>query len=100
MAESDSGGSPKEMSMEVRLLLAFLLMGVVMFLTPYFYKSAPQGAKTAQKTTAVAQTEPSPAPASPAAVETAAPIAPAAPGAASAGPATVALSLPPVTIDT
>ena len=77
MAEPDSGGSPKEMSMEVRLLLAFLLMGVVMFVTPYFYKTPPP-AKNAQKTTA-AQTEPSPAPAAPAAAETAAPIAPAAP---------------------
>src|SRR5450759_1052226 len=45
MAESVNGGSktpaqpPKEMSMEVRLLIAFLLMGAVMFLTPYFFKS-------------------------------------------------------------
>ena len=45
MAESVNGGSktpaqpPKEMSMEVRLLLAFLLMGIVMFVTPYFFKS-------------------------------------------------------------
>ena len=41
MAESVNGGSntpaqpPKEMSMEVRLLIAFLLMGAVMFVTPY-----------------------------------------------------------------
>src|ERR1039457_6465502 len=45
MAESVNGGSntpaqpPKEMSMEVRLLIPFLLMGVVMFVTPYFFKS-------------------------------------------------------------
>jgi YidC/Oxa1 family membrane protein insertase len=44
MAESVSGGGdpnqpPKEMSMEVRLLLAFLLMGAVMFLTPYLFKT-------------------------------------------------------------
>src|ERR1035438_3675873 len=45
MAESVNGGSktpaqpPKEMSMEVRLLISFFLMGVVMFLTPYFFKS-------------------------------------------------------------
>ena len=44
MAESVSGGSssgqpPKEMSMEIRLLLAFLLMGAVMFVTPYFLKT-------------------------------------------------------------
>jgi YidC/Oxa1 family membrane protein insertase len=31
----------KEMSMEVRLLLAFLLMGLVLFVTPYFYKPTP-----------------------------------------------------------
>jgi len=38
----NSGKSPKEMSMEVRLLLAFLLMGAVMFFTPYlpFFKNA------------------------------------------------------------
>jgi len=98
MPKSGSGGSPKEMSMEVRLLLAFLLMGVVMFLTPYFYKTPPPE-KNAQKTTA-SQTEPSQAPAAPAATETAAPIAPAASGAAPTEPATVAVSLPPVVIDT
>src|SRR6516225_7455027 len=38
---------PKEISMEVRLLLAFLLMGAVMFLTPYFYKSPPPVKKSA-----------------------------------------------------
>ncbi len=54
MAESVTGGSsnqgqpPKEMSMEIRLLLAFILMGAVMFLTPYFYKSStPPAPKTA-----------------------------------------------------
>ena len=55
MAESVNGGSktpaqpPKEMSMEVRLLIAFLLMGAVMFLTPYFFKSQapPPGKKDA-----------------------------------------------------
>jgi YidC/Oxa1 family membrane protein insertase len=31
----------KELSMEQRLLLAFLLMGLVLFLTPYFYKAPP-----------------------------------------------------------
>ena len=36
----------KELSMEQRLLLAFVLMGVVMFLTPYFYKAPPPPAKT------------------------------------------------------
>src|SRR5208283_2544499 len=99
MAEPDSGGSPKEMSMEVRLLLAFLLMGVVMFVTPYFYKTPPP-ARNAQKTSET-QTEPGPAPtASPAAAETAAPVAAAASSAAPTEPATVAMSLPQVTIDT
>src|SRR5579885_404135 len=31
----------KELTMEVRLLLAFVLMGLVLFLTPYFYKQPP-----------------------------------------------------------
>src|SRR4051794_1188127 len=56
MAEPVNGGNgsqpPKEMSMEVRLLLAFVLMGAVMFVSQYFFKSqappAPQ--KTAQST--------------------------------------------------
>jgi YidC/Oxa1 family membrane protein insertase len=46
MAESDPGGSntsppnqPKELSMEKRLLLAFVLMGAVLFTTPYFFQS-------------------------------------------------------------
>src|SRR5258708_4777775 len=56
MAEPANGGNsgsnnspgqpPKEMSMEVRLLLAFLLMGAVMFVTPYlpwFKTVAPPG---------------------------------------------------------
>jgi YidC/Oxa1 family membrane protein insertase len=64
MAESSNGGKnnpaqpPKEMSMEIRLLLAFILMGAVMFLTPYFYKSQlPPPAKkdaTAQSATPTA----------------------------------------------
>ena len=59
MAESVNGGSntpaqpPKEMSMEVRLLIAFLLMGAVMFVTPYFFKSqVPPGKKDAAGQTA------------------------------------------------
>ena len=44
MAETENSGGrgqpPKEMSMEIRLLLAFLLMGAVMFLTPYFVKTS------------------------------------------------------------
>jgi len=50
---SNPGQSPKELSMEVRLLLAFLLMGAVMFVTPYlpFFKTtAPQGGKPPETT--------------------------------------------------
>src|SRR3954470_7234685 len=54
MAEPVIGGNgskpPKEMSMEVRLLLAFVLMGAVMFVSQYFFKSQtpPPVQKTAQ----------------------------------------------------
>ena len=34
-------GGKKELPMEMRLLIAFLLMGAVIFVTPYFYKPAP-----------------------------------------------------------
>jgi YidC/Oxa1 family membrane protein insertase len=45
----------KEMSMEIRLLIAFVLMGLVLFLTPYFYKQpAPQ---PATKVSEAAQTK-------------------------------------------
>jgi YidC/Oxa1 family membrane protein insertase len=37
----------KELSMETRLLLAFLLMGLVLFLTPYIYKAPPAPPKQA-----------------------------------------------------
>ncbi len=36
----------KELTMEQRLLLAFVLMGLVLFLTPYFYKTPPPAPKT------------------------------------------------------
>ena len=52
MAESDAGGSntsppnqPKELSMEKRLLIAFILMGAVLFTTPYFFQSSNPPAK-------------------------------------------------------
>src|SRR5215831_13001138 len=35
-----NGKSKKELSMEMRLLIAFLLMGLVLFVTPYLYKGA------------------------------------------------------------
>jgi YidC/Oxa1 family membrane protein insertase len=43
---ADSPNNPiqagkKELSMETRLLVAFLLMGLVLFLTPYIYKAPP-----------------------------------------------------------
>ncbi len=46
----------KELSMEQRLLLAFVLMGLVLFLTPYFYKAPPP-----PKTTAPAKSQTAPA---------------------------------------
>ena len=51
------------MSTETRLLLAFLLMGAIMFLTPYFFKSQapPPDAKKSTQSAQTAQTAPSPA---------------------------------------
>ena len=45
-------GPPKELSTEIRLLIAFALMGVVLFATPYFFKlvSPPPPAKTSVAT--------------------------------------------------
>jgi YidC/Oxa1 family membrane protein insertase len=51
---------PKEISMEVRLLLAFLLMGAVMFLTPYFYKSPPPVKKSTPPAASLPQQQPGP----------------------------------------
>ncbi len=57
--------------MEVRLVLAFLLMGLVLFLTPYFYKAPPPPAKpaagAAHSTQQTAQKTATPTPAPPAA---------------------------------
>ena len=44
--------------MEVRLLLAFLLMGAVMFLTPYFYKSPPPVKKSTPPAASLPQQQP------------------------------------------
>ncbi len=82
MADSVNDGNsnpaqkPKEMSMEVRLLLAFLLMGAVMFLSPYLFKSQqqPAGKKTADTQAvqpAPAENSAAPAQPAPAAHETA-----------------------------
>jgi YidC/Oxa1 family membrane protein insertase len=103
MAEPETGGSnnpkpPKEMSMEVRLLLAFVLMGLVVFLTPYFIKTTPTPpnknvpAAASKQAAPPAATQDQP-PAQEAAAEPAEPAAPA-PGATRASP------LPPFVIDT
>jgi len=82
MADPNSGGTsggstkPKELSTELRLLLAFILMGVVLFLTPYFYKTVTPPVK--KTTPATAPNAPAPAAPSTAAAptETAAPVVP------------------------
>ncbi len=68
-----SGGEGKELSMEKRLLLAFILMGAVLFLTPYFYKSPPPAprspepaAPTAEAPAPKPEAEQPPEPAAPA----------------------------------
>ena len=80
---ADSQGTPgpegtggrKELSMEIRLLIAFLLMGVVLFVTPYFYKTPPAPAQKPAVTTP-ASTTPAKAPETPPpAVATSAPAA-------------------------
>ena len=63
--------------MEVRLLLAFLLMGAVMFLTPYFYKSPPPTKKTNPPAASLPQQQPAPESAAVAAKEPKEPVAPA-----------------------
>src|SRR6266436_5413267 len=56
------GGTPgsgppenKDMPVEQRLLLAFILMGAVLFTTPYFFKTAPPPAPAATATPPTAQ---------------------------------------------
>jgi len=60
--------------MELRLLIAFILMGVVLFVTPYFYKTVtPPVKKTAPvSTTSAPATAPPAAPTAPAETATAA----------------------------
>ncbi len=57
MADSTQKPPKKELSMEIRLLLAFILMGLVLFTTPYLYRSQ----TPARKTPAVPQTTATPA---------------------------------------
>lgn len=96
---NNPASKPKEMSMEVRLLLAFLLMGAVMFVTPYLFKTQtpPAPKKTADTQSAPVQTAaaPVPPPAAAAAPETAA-----VSGSAPTVKATVQQPLPPFVIDT
>jgi YidC/Oxa1 family membrane protein insertase len=87
----------KEMSMELRLLLAFLLMGAVMFLTPSLVKSPVTGKKNSPPAAAIVQKKPAAEALSSAG---AAPVEAApAEAAAPAGPATSQQALPPLTID-
>jgi YidC/Oxa1 family membrane protein insertase len=82
--------SPKEMSMEVRMLLAFLLVGAVMFLTPYLVKSPPAPVKKdTQPAASVIQKAPAADGAPAIAAESAEP----------AVPATAEKALPPLVID-
>jgi YidC/Oxa1 family membrane protein insertase len=69
MPQSPDAPEPKELSMELRLLLAFLLMGLVLFLTPYFYKPQPPPKPAAPS----AQPAPEPAKAAPSGKPAAAP---------------------------
>jgi YidC/Oxa1 family membrane protein insertase len=102
MAEPVNGGSdnakpPKELSMEMRLLLAFVLMGLVVFLTPYFIKTSPPAQKKAQKT---AQTTAAEQQAAPAAAPASAPAEAAAEAAVPVPGATNAQPLPPFIVNT
>ena len=63
--------------MEVRLLLAFLLMGAVMFVTPYFYKSPSPVKKSTPPAASLPQQQPATESAAVAAKEPKAPVAPA-----------------------
>src|SRR3954447_17492915 len=75
---SDKPGDGKSpLTMEMRLLLAFLLMGLVLFVTPYLYKGAnqpaPKGTQNVTPQKAAEMTkEPEPAPAAAVAPPTAA----------------------------
>ena len=99
MAESSGnkglGQPPEQMSTETRLLLAFLLMGAIMFLTPYFFKSQ-QPSPAAKKSTLAGASEaavpPTPAQVIP-------PVAPAV-SAAPAEPVIQAQVQPPFVINT
>jgi YidC/Oxa1 family membrane protein insertase len=73
MPQSPEAPEPKELSMEIRLLLAFLLMGLVLFLTPYFYKPQPPPKPAAPAAAQKAVAEPKVEPPKPAPVPSPAP---------------------------
>jgi len=110
MAEPVNSGAPQapnepgkksELSMETRLLLAFILMGAVLFLTPYFYKTvAPPAAKNSATTTATTAKNGTPSSAAP--TGAASPTPPPAPVIAPAAnaSATSQQPLPPFVIET
>ena len=104
MADSINGGNKKEMSMELRLLLAFLLMGAIMFSTQYFFKPAtPPPLKKTAPAAQVAQPAPENATtpeSTPAQAPAAAEPAEAATASAPTSPATPKQALPPYIIDT
>jgi YidC/Oxa1 family membrane protein insertase len=100
MAESTGnkglGQPPEQMSTETRLLIAFLLMGAIMFLTPYFFKSqqpSPAANKATQAGASRASLPPTPA-------EAVVPAPPAESSAAPASPVIQAQAQPPFAIDT
>src|SRR5258706_11444572 len=61
----------KDMTMEARLLLAFVLMGLVLFGTQYFYKPPPQPPQQTPATKAVQPAKPAPAAPAPIAAQAA-----------------------------
>src|SRR5690348_1931166 len=99
-SDNNSATAPKEMSMEVRLLIAFLLMGAVMFLSPYFFKTQtpPPGKKT--ETAGAVAPAPAPPANTPAATSASTPEPPPAASTVPAANATKQQPLPPVIIDT
>jgi YidC/Oxa1 family membrane protein insertase len=103
MAESNGsskglGQPPDQMSTETRLLIAFLLMGAIMFLTPNFFKQ-PAPPPNVKKSTQSAQAVES-APANPPAAETAPPAETAEAASAPTTPVTQAQPEPVFFIDT
>src|SRR5262245_59704558 len=93
---ADNGGNKQEMSMEMRLLIAFLLMGVVMFVTQYWLKpkEGPQPVKPAATAANQGETAVTPPPAAPEKAQAAPP------AAAATAAATPQEKIPTFTVDT